>query len=380
MVAVINNQVEVAIVGGGLIGMLTAYSLVKTGVDVVIIEKSLSASESSWAGGGILSPLYPWRYPDSVNTLAFKSQQLYPSLAQEIHNASGIDPQYRQCGMHILADDVDVAARQWLNDNKVTYFSGNAGDDRIIKDAVVIPDWNHKKHRQFLYLPKIAQIRNPRFIKSLKLALEKAGVVFSFDNAVLNFIKQTDGLFSIRTEKGLWRAAKLVICAGAWTGKLLSSHYSSSVNIKPIRGQMLLYKAPESLLSSIILAKGKYIIPRKDGHILVGSTMEDVGFNKMTTQAGEATLRAFVDEICPDLGRFPVVKHWAGLRPGSPDGTPFIGEHPEIHDLFVNSGHFRNGVILAPASALLMRDIILKTTPDIDYSAYSIASRAFLAG
>ncbi len=367
-VAVIKNQVEIAIIGGGLIGMLTAYALVKSGARVVIIEKSASALESSWAGGGILSPLYPWRYPDAVNALAFESQALYSSLVDDIFRESELDPEYWRCGMHILAEDIDSFAFDWLKKNQIP-FTRN-----------VSPSWNEVEGRAFFYLPEIAQVRNPRFIKSLKWALEKSGVIFSFNNAVSSFKKQAAGEFVLVTEKGEWCARNVVVCAGAWTEKLLSSQKvnSSSVDIKPVRGQMLLYKMPEvdekiRTISSIILAKEKYIIPRKDGHVLVGSTMESVGFNKGTTREGELAMQAFVADVCPELLRYPVVRHWSGLRPSSPDGTPFIGEHPEIPGLYINSGHFRNGVVMAPASAQLMCDLLLGNTPKINPSAYALA-------
>jgi len=364
---VIKNQVEIAIVGGGLIGMLTAYALVKSGADVAVIEKSASALESSWAGGGILSPLYPWRYPDAVNELAFKSQHMYASLVDDIQRESGIDPQYRQCGMSILADDMDEAAYHWLRDHKITYTDS-------------APDWNRVESRRYVYLPQIAQIRNPRFIKSLMVALEKRGVEFSFNNTVSAFEKSENGEFLLSTAKGQWQAKRIIICAGAWTAKLLgnivptiASEVAPEMEINPVRGQMLLYLAPETLISSIILSKGKYIIPRKDGRVLVGSTMENAGFNKATTGEAKFELKAFVEDICPVLSQYPIEQHWSGLRPGSPDGTPFIGEHPQISGLYINSGHFRNGVVMAPASAQLMCDLIQGNRTSVDPEAYALA-------
>lgn len=354
----IKNQVEIAIIGGGLIGMLTAYELAKSGAKVTVIEKAASASESSWAGGGILSPLYPWRYPDAVNALSFTSQRLYPSLVDSIHHISGIDPEYYPCGMHVLSDDLDSKAYQWLTEHDVAYSNSE-------------PGWNQDPDRNYIFLPQVAQIRNPRFIKSLQLALEKSGVVFSFNNSVSDIENDNKGGFSVSTEKGQWSAEKIVVCAGAWTSQLLDE-FLPAMDINPVRGQMLLYKATPSLIPSIILAKGKYIIPRRDGHVLAGSTMENVGFNKAITEDGLAELTAFVADVCPALLKYPIQKHWSGLRPGSPDGTPFIGEHPRIPGLFINSGHFRNGVVMAPASALLMSDLIQGNQSDISPALYAI--------
>lgn len=355
----IKNQIDIAIIGGGLAGMLTAYALNKAGAKVMIIEKSASASESSWAGGGILSPLYPWRYPEAVNVLSQASQRMYPSLVDEISEISGIDPEYRQCGMHILSEELDSAAIQWMTDHNVMYENSQ-------------PLWHQNAATNFVYLPEIAQIRNPRFIKSLKLALEKTGVQFSFNNSVESFSKDADNCFSLLTSEGAWQAEKIVVCAGAWTSRLLGDSVLS-VDINPVRGQMLLYKAPASLISSIILARGKYIIPRNDGRVLVGSTMEYVGFDKSNTEEGIFVLKQFVADMCPCLADYPIEKQWAGLRPGSPDGTPYIGEHPLMPGLYVNSGHFRNGVVMAPASASLMCDLIQDNQTDINPIPYSLA-------
>ncbi len=352
----IKKQAEIAVIGAGLIGMLSAYMLAKSGKKVIIIEKSTAALESSWAGGGILSPLYPWRYPDTVNVLAAKSQLMYPALVAEIQKISGLDPEYRRCGMHILQDDMDETAYQWLDEHKIEYEN-------------TVPPWSTENHRHYLFLPQIAQIRNPRFIKSLTVALEKMGVEIQLNQEVFGFKKKAENDFEISTAKGLLSAEKIVVCAGAWTSRLLGQDLPS-VTIKPIRGQMLLYKAPADLISSIVLAMGKYIIPRKDGRILVGSTMEDVGFEKATTEKGRVDLMAFVEDICPVIANYPIEQHWSGLRPGSPDGTPYIGEHPTISGVYINSGHFRNGVVMAPASALLLSDIIQGNQLDIDKSKY----------
>jgi len=352
--------------------MLTAFALVKTGVKVAIIEKSASALESSWAGGGILSPLYPWRYPDAVNVLSFKSQDLYPALADEVQQVSGIDPELYPCGMHVLEEDLDAAAYRWLLEHNVNYTDS-------------APKWNKDTSKKYLFFSQVAQIRNPRFIKSLGVTLARLGVEFSLNNTVSGFKKEASGGFSITTGKGQWVADKMVVCAGAWTSKLLESVLPSvaqpndksstrfKLDISPVQGQMLLYKADKDLIPSIILAKGKYIIPRKDGRVLVGSTMENVGFNKAITENGLHELTRFVADISPVLLEYPIEKHWAGLRPGSPNGIPFIGEHPAISGLFINSGHFRNGVVMAPASASLMCSLIEGKQIDMDVGPYSIA-------
>ena len=140
--------------------------------------------------------------------------------------------------------------------------------------------------------------------------------------------------------------------------------------VKPVRGQMILYRAEPGVVQRIVLSQDRYVIPRRDGRILVGSTVEDVGFEKATTRAAMQELEAEARRIIPALANYPIEHHWAGLRPGSPHDIPYIMQHPRISGLFVNTGHFRNGVVLGPASARLLADILLQREPILDPLLY----------
>jgi len=356
----IKKETDIAVIGGGVIGLLTACLLAKNGCSVTIIEQSQVASESSWAGGGILSPLYPWRYSAAVNHLASRSQQLYPGLVDGLRSSTGVDPQFVQCGMLINKFDVDDLGYEWLNNNQIDYFNADEMANKNVPFEV----------EEFLFLPKIAQIRNPRFAQSLKKWAEQLGVEI-FSHWQIDRVAHQSSQFNLESEKGKVISRQLIVCAGAWSAGLLKQ-LGIDLPIKPVRGQMLLYKATPEFLSSMILSEGHYIIPRLDGHVLVGSTMEDVGFDKQTTSQARELLESFIERTLPELQKYPVEKHWAGLRPGSPDGVPFISSHPSIENLYVNTGHFRNGVVMAPASAELLVDLVLGKKAKIDASPYSL--------
>jgi glycine oxidase len=164
-------------------------------------------------------------------------------------------------------------------------------------------------------------------------------------------------------------AAYYVVAGGAWSGELLEPT-GIHLPIQPVRGQMILFKGAPGLVSRITLYQGRYAIPRRDGHVLFGSTLEYTGFDKQTTSAARRELTQAAVELLPRLGDLPIERHWAGLRPGSPDGTPLVGPHPEIDNLYINAGHFRNGVVLGLASARLLADLLLQGTPDVDSSPY----------
>jgi len=351
---VIKKETEIAIIGGGIIGLLTACLLAEHGREVTIFDQSDLARESSWAGGGILTPLYPWRYPDPVNQLAFRSQLIYPGLIQELCKHTGIDPQYIEGGMLINKADIDEVGYQWLDKHHIDYVDGGEVSTNNLS----------LRNTDFLYLPKIAQVRNPRFAQALEKRVQQLGVMVN-SQCQVNKLVYENSHFRLNTNKGNLTAEQLVISAGAWSAKLLKD-LGINLPVKPVRGQMLLYKAEPNFLSSIILSEGHYIIPRQDGRILVGSTMEDVGFDKETTIEAKEMLKAFVAKTLPELQRHPIEKHWAGLRPSSPEGIPFIMKYPDFNNLFINTGHFRNGVVMAPASAELLVDLMLGNKPKID--------------
>jgi len=222
-----------------------------------------------------------------------------------------------------------------------------------------------------LWMPDVAQIRNPRLLAALRVTLEQLGVVFEEQTEVLGLQQKNGRITAVETSQGVRHAESVVIASGAWSRHLLDGTHCP-VDVEPVRGQMLLYKGAPGVLKTIVMADGHYAIPRRDGHVLVGSTLEYVGFDKSTTDSAADALRQIAERLVPALADVPVVRHWAGLRPGSAEGVPYIGEYPEIGGLFVNTGHFRNGVVLGLASAKLLGDLMLGRTSVFDVSLYAI--------
>ncbi len=168
---------------------------------------------------------------------------------------------------------------------------------------------------------------------------------------------------------------QLIISTGAWTGKLakqLLPNYLRTPEIYPVKGQMLLFNAKPDTLPHMVLDDDHYLIPRLDGKILVGSSVEHSAFNKSATKKTKEKLFAFATELFPTLKNFPLCNHWAGLRPGTKKGIPFIDKHPEIKNLAINAGHYRNGLVMGPASAQLIADLILGRIPCVDPEPYRL--------
>ncbi|MBK1717724.1 glycine oxidase ThiO [Thiocystis violacea] len=355
---------DVLVIGGGIIGLLTARELMLAGAKVTLIEMGETGRESSWAGGGIISPLYPWRSPEAVTVLARWSQEVYPALAVGLLDETGTDPELTPNGLLILdTDELDVALAWGARHGQVI---------EIIQAPhihEIEPELGPRPARVLLF-PDIAQVRPPRLAKAIRHALDKR-IDLREREEVVELLIEGDRALGVRTPKGRFEAGQIVICAGAWTAKLLEQ-LGQAPDIQPVRGQMLLFHARSGQINHITLHDGRYVIPRRDGRVLFGSTLEHTGFIKTTTAEDKEALYRDAITLFPILKRTPIEDHWAGLRPSSPSGIPYIGAYPGIDGLYFNAGHFRNGLVTGPASARLIADIMLERPPILDPSVYAL--------
>ncbi|AUM11952.1 glycine oxidase ThiO [Ketobacter alkanivorans] len=355
---------DILIVGGGVIGLLLARELVKQSISVAIVDSGELGREASWAGGGIVSPLYPWNYSKPVTALANWAQQAYPNLAAELAVESGIDPEFNPCGLMMLDPPGKDRILDWasVNQKAVQLLSAQQA---LAKESALGCGLDYA-----VWWPHIGNIRNPRLLRSLYAYLKMSDHCKVYSHTEVESIRESkSGQVDIIAVGKKLTASKAVICAGAWTGKLLGA-LGVDTPIQPVRGQMLIFEPRPGLINSMILHQGRYLIPRLDGRILVGSTLEYTGFDKATTKEARELLLEQAFKLVPELRSVPVEAHWSGLRPGSPHGIPFIGKVPGWSNLYVNAGHFRNGLVLAPASVRLMRNLLLNEEPIVDPGPY----------
>ncbi|MEN5199143.1 glycine oxidase ThiO [Pseudomonas wadenswilerensis] len=360
---------QVVIVGGGVIGLLTAFNLAADVEQVVLCDRGALGQESSWAGGGIVSPLYPWRYSAAVTALAHWSQDFYPQLGERLFASTGVDPEVHTTGLYWLDLDDEAEALAWAEREGRPL---SAVDISAAYDAVPVLGGGF---RRAIYMAGVANVRNPRLVKSLKAALLALPNVSIREHCeITGFSREGERVTGVETANGAIQADRVVLTAGAWSGDLLRP-LGLELPVEPVKGQMILYKCAEDFLPSMVLAKGRYAIPRRDGHILVGSTLEHAGYDKTPTGEALESLKASAVELLPALADATPVAHWAGLRPGSPEGIPYIGEVPGYAGLWLNCGHYRNGLVLAPASCQLFADLLLGREPIIDPAPYAPAGR-----
>ncbi len=359
---------KIAIIGAGISGLLTALELIEQGCSVDIFDQPYSGS-ASWAGGGILSPMYPWRYAPAVNQLAQFGKALYQEWNQKLQPVSGIDFQIHETGM-LIFDQEDF--RQGLS------YSQQFQEPMQICELVQYERLRQinphiaSSFKEALYFPQLANIRNPRLLQSIQNYLKTHSNVQFFENTAIQQLDIQHGQVVAVRDQNLrsFQADQFVLTTGAW-----SEQWSRQLNIQlpvqPVHGQMILFKTPENWLPTMCMNRVMYLIPRSDGHIVCGSSMAHQGFNtSINPQTSESILTASL-EMVPELAQFPIVKQWAGLRPGSPEGIPYIGKIPDINNLWANFGHFRNGLCMGPASARLLRQLILKQPPLVEPQVYS---------
>ena len=330
---------HIMVIGGGIVGCMTAKELVSRGFKVTIVERNQIAAqtsgESSWAGAGIVFPLLPWMYRDEVNQLALAGASLYPQVCEQLRAETGIDPELTQSGMLIKPPYHLAIAKQWCEKNQIAY--QQAGDD--------------------LLLPSVLQVRNPRLLQSLRQWLILHDVTL-IERTQLAPIQETKELNACHTITGeTMQADAYVVTSGAWSFELLKDT-AANIQIKPMRGQILLYQLPKQTLQHIVYQDGFYLVPRRDGFLLAGSTLEDVGFDTNVTENAKQEMQAKAEALLPELKHAVIHKHWSGLRPGAPENIPTISQHPTIKNLYLNTGHFRYGVTMAPASAKMLVDLL----------------------
>lgn len=328
-----------------MVGLTSAQILLQAGYHVTLVERSTVGHEASWAGGGILSPLCPWDYQEPVTRLALRGMDMFCEAAFALHADTGIDPEYQRSGMLLLPPYQTELATQWCTQHQFALLHVNLADHL------------HGQQGPGLLLPEVAQVRNPRMLHALRKRVEMLGGIILEQQEVQKIEIAGERVVALHTSQGKLVAGAYIVAAGAWSKALLGEH-ALNMDIRPIRGQILLFKFDTPPFRQILLKENLYLIPRRDGHVLVGSTLEDVGFDKSTTVEARDSLLRGVHGIFPGWKDLQPVQHWAGFRPGSPDNIPSIGRHPNLTNLFANSGHFRYGVTMSLASAeLLLNDI-----------------------
>ena len=363
------------IVGGGVIGLSLAYELARRGKRVRVVDRHLPGREASWAAAGILPPT-PTR-PDAapLERLSALSMRLHEDWAARLLEETEIDYGYQRCGGFYLADS--AAAESELAQQATTWRRDGIAVETLSPAAVsdVEPALADAARRGLLraayLLPDEIQIRSPRLLQALTAACTARGVEITAGMEVEDFVCDKGRIRAVRTGHGEIVADQVCITTGCWSGLMLA-RLGVPLAVKPIRGQIALVSLPEMILQRIVYVGPHYFVPRDDGRILIGSTLEDVGFNRQTTAAVIQELLDFALTWIPALAEANFERSWAGLRPASGDGLPYLGRLPGLENAFVAAGHYRSGLILAPATAVVMAQMMQGEQPAADLLPFRV--------
>ncbi|MUL36620.1 glycine oxidase ThiO [Gloeocapsopsis dulcis] len=337
---------DILIIGGGVVGLAIAVELKLRGASVTVLSRDFRAA-ASHAAAGMLAPQAEEIPPGAMRDLCLESRSLYPEWVDKLEQLSGVTTGYWACGIlapvyqnhSSTAADDEVA--YWLERDAINLYQPGLSVD-------VVGGW---------WYPEDGQVDNRALMRSLRTAAESLGIDLQ-DNITVQAIQQQQRrVIGVQTSVGIYRAEHYVLAAGAWSNELLP------VAVSPKKGQMLSLRVPEGNyglpLQRVLFGSDTYIVPRRDGRIIVGATSEEVGFTPYNTSLGIQTLLQNATRLFSQLQNYPIDELWWGFRPATPDELPILGSST-CHNLTLATGHYRNGILLAPITASLIAEYIWK--------------------
>lgn len=371
---------DIGIVGSGVIGLSIAYQVLQDAAQagvgapsIVVIDRPQSG-QASWAGSGILPP--PPRQPsaDPIEQLQRLSLSQMQRWSDQLREMTGIDNQYHQCGGYYLAlspgEQAALIGLKSFWDEMGTQFQILPYETFCRDEPWLSNQLPESRCQLIARIPEETQLRNPRHLKALRAACEMQGVTF-----VNEYVGVPDSVqpFQLTLQGERLEMKQVVVATGSWSSvwldQLLPDRHG--VSVFPVKGQILMYRAPSQVFQSIVNFGTRYFVPRRDGHILVGSTEEEVGFDARPTAEVKAELEQFIFRTLPEVASFPQVDHWAGFRPASFDQTPILGRLPGAPHILMATGHFRSGIQWSIGTAICVAAMLADREPPIDVRVFA---------
>jgi glycine oxidase len=346
---------DVVVVGGGLIGLSIAFELAERGATARVYDRAEPARAASWAGAGMLAPYTERITSEALLALCASSLHAYPAFVERVRDAGGIDARLRLEG--VLYGAFELGGLRALQEHARALRARGVDCEMLDRaSALSAEPWLGAGLIGALLKKGEGHVDNRRLGRALVAACEARGVRIerSFTLEVECDRRRVRG---VRTDRGFVGAGCVVNACGAWAAHLAGLPRSCTPPIEPIKGQMIALSVPAGFARRATWVPGAYLVPREDGRLLIGATVESTGFDERVTAEGIHELLHPALAAAPSLGSFTVTESWAGLRPGTPDGLPFLGPTP-IEGFFLATGHYRNGILLAPATARLIADTI----------------------
>lgn len=375
-----SETADAVIVGGGVIGLTIARALCRRGMPrVALVERAQPGMEASYAAAGMLAPQVEADRADDFLKLSSASRDLYPSFADALREETGIDIELERTGTLLLAfneKDEAEALHRYDWQSRAGLSVEHLTQDEVRKlEPSISPDV-----RSALRFPRDWQVENRRLVAALAYAVDKLGVRLLTQTPAESLRMEHGRVTGVETSRGLISAPIVIIANGAWASSITAMDKRvPAVRIEPVRGQMLCFEAGRGFARHVIYSPRGYIVPRLDNRLLAGSTSEHAGFDKQVTDDGRRAIITQAVEIAPAVGQLPLLETWAGLRPRAEDDLPVLGMSAEIKGLCYATGHYRNGILLAPITGELIAEEVLGNGTASQLSAFS-PERFQLAG
>jgi glycine oxidase len=359
---------DVVVVGAGLIGLAIAFELAERGATVRVYDRGEPGRAASWAGAGMLAPHTERVADEALLDFCASSLREYPAFVERVQAASGIDPHLRLNGVvHAAFNNAD------LKRHAEALAARNVATETLDRASLLSAEsWLGSHVAGGMLVKGEGCVDNRRLGRALVSACQTRGVLIERSSA-LRVECDERRVLGLRTDLGFVTAGAIVNACGAWASQLQGMPSTCVPPIEPIKGEMLALAAPVDFVRHATWVPGAYLVPRDDGRLLVGATVERAGFDERVTAHGMRELLQAALSAAPSLRSFAVTESWAGLRPGTPDGLPFLGRTP-IVGFFLACGHYRNGILLAPATARLIAGAI-ETKTDAELRPFSIERR-----
>ncbi|WP_248924796.1 glycine oxidase ThiO [Paenibacillus hamazuiensis] len=360
-----NRSTSAIVIGGGIIGCTVALELAKRNMHVTVLDKGALGQEASTAAAGMLGAQVETHHPGPFYELCAASQQMYREWARELQEISGVSPQYIEQGIVRVAlteeDEAELRSRlPWIRNAE--WIDG--ADARSLEPAIA------DAARGGLYFGRDHQVHPIHLMNALRAALSRIGCEAREWTPALRLIVRDGRVTGVKTTDGDLYADHTVLAAGAWSPALLEP-LAVKLPLFPVRGQCISVRTDAPPIVRTVFTKGCYIVPKQDGTLLIGATQEEAGFNKKTTVSVVSELHRRATALLPALSGAEFVSTWAGLRPGTPDGLPYMGQLQEAPGLTFATGHFRNGILLAPVTGKLVAGLLDGDQPALDLSPFS---------
>lgn len=350
---------DVVIVGAGILGSAIARLLAGAGRRVRVLEKSIPGAEASSVAAGILAPLVE-HDEGPLRTLGVASRDAYAALADELLDETGIDIGFVRSGVLAIP-------REGRSPAQLAF--GASGESLSGDEARRIEPALAESIHAALWLREEAQVEPPRVLRAFVRSAEARGARFTSGAAVTGLTRVGDRVVGVDTDRGTIPAGQVVLAAGAWTSLVPGLPRVLETAVRPVRGQLVRAELPQPIARHIVFAEHAYIVPRPDGRVICGATMEEAGFAKESTLGAVGALATHATRVMPGLAAARFVEAAVNFRPASVDGLPLIGPSG-VPDLWIASGHFRNGILLAPATAQIVASSILGTKPHHDAAPF----------